>query len=98
METTEHLISRLAQERDAALSALEANRLAGAPHTLIAADRLVGAYGLPWWITLDSSLRRVAASCALRSHPIVGIKAMELTMADVTKLLARIDDVLPDRH
>jgi hypothetical protein len=98
VETTEQLISRLTLERDAALSALEQHRLAGAPRALVAADRLLGAYGIPWWITLEATLRVVAASWALRTDAVVGSKAMEVAVSDVYTLLAKIDAVLQDQR
>ncbi|MGJ7483609.1 hypothetical protein ACSFA2_00015 [Variovorax sp. LT2P21] len=96
MESTEHLIGRLTRERDAAVAALESNRRAAAPHALIAADRLLGTFGIPWWITLEATLRVVVSSCALREHPIVGLKAIDSAVADAAALLSRIDAVLPE--
>lgn len=96
MESTEYLISRLTRERDAAVDAFEALRQNGAPRALVAADRLLGAYGIPWWITLESTLRVVVSSWALRDHPIIGLKATTSAMADAAALLSRIDAVLPD--
>lgn len=96
MESTEYLISRLTRERDAAVAALEVHRQNGAPRALVAADRLLGAYGIPWWITLEATLRVVVSSWALREHPIIGLKATTSAMADAAALLSRIDAVLPD--
>lgn len=96
MESTEHLIRRLTRERDAAVAALESNRQAAAPHALIAADRLLDAFGIPWWITLEATLRVVVSSWALREHPVVGLKAIDSAVADAAALLSRIDAVLPD--
>jgi hypothetical protein len=95
MESTEHLISRLTRERDAAVSALETHRHNGAPRALVAADRLLGAYGIPWWITLESTLRVVVSSWALREHPVIGLKATTSAMADAATLLSRIDGLSP---
>jgi hypothetical protein len=96
MESTEHLISRLTRERDAAVAALGSSRQAAAPHALIAADRLLGTFGIPWWITLEATLRVVVSSWALREHPVVGLRAIDSAVADAAALLSCIDAVLPD--
>lgn len=96
MESTEHLISRLTRERDAAVAVLETHRQNFVPRALVAADRLLGAYGIPWWITLESTLRMAVSSWALREHPIIGFRAMTYAMAEAATLLSRIDAVLPD--
>lgn len=97
MESTEHLISRLTHERDAAVAALERNRQVAAPQALIAADRLLGTFGIPWWITLEASLRSIVSSWALRDHPVVGLRAIESAVTDAAALLKRIDAVLPNQ-
>lgn len=98
MESTEHLISRLTRERDDALVAVEAHRNAGTQRALLAADRMLGTYGIPWWITLEATLRVVVSSWALRDHPIIGIKAAASAIADAETLLERIDRAMPDRR
>ena len=97
METTEHLIARLTRERDEAIASAADTRAAEAQRALIAADRLLGAYGLPWWISLESTLRVVASSWALRDHQ-VGPRALENAMGYVQAQLSRIDATLQERR
>lgn len=97
MESTEHLISRLTRERDDALASLDAHRRVGGQRALVAADRLLGAHGIPWWITLEAALRVVVSSWGLRDHPAIGSKAAATAIAHAAALLERIDRAIPDR-
>ena len=98
MESTEHLISRLTRERDEAFAAVEAHRRAGSQRALVAADRMLGAHGIPWWITLEATLRVVVSSWELRDHPMIGSRVTASAIAGAAALLERIDRAMPDRR